>query len=272
MNPLTPYEEEQVREIKKWKLVVPGVIDKAFGIVIEPLAWLVRKVVPQSAIQGALTLFNTCAELLADTNDIKRDGSVGDIKELRTKDFSLSDKLADEVHNWAVGIAVTEGAVAGAGGLFTAPIDIPAIITIALRTIHKIGLCYGYTCETDQDKDFILAIMAASGANTMEEKVSALTFLKSLEVILVKQTWKGMTEKAIQNQLSKEGAIIALRNLAKQLGVNITKRRALVSIPVIGALVGGSVNGWYIREVGWAARRVFQERWLMENGKLIVNE
>jgi len=91
-----------------------------------------------------------------------------------------------------------------------------------------------------------LAIMAASGANSMEEKVAALSVLKSLEVILIKQTWKSMAEKAAQQQMSKEAAIIGLRNLAKQLGVNITKRRALASIPAIGALVGGSVNGWYV--------------------------
>jgi len=29
------------------------------------------------------------------------------------------------------------------------------------------------------------------------------------------------------------------------------------------------VNAWYIREVGWAARRAFQERWLIDNEKII---
>lgn len=102
----------------------------------------------------------------------------------------------------------------------------------------------------------------------MEEKISALALLTAIRTVLVKMTWKQMTEKAAQSQLSKEAAIVAIRNLAKQLGVNITKRKAMASIPYIGALVGGSVNGWYIKEVGWAARRAFQERWLTENGKI----
>lgn len=269
MDNLTKYEREQSDQIKKWKAEEPGVISQAFGFVTEPMAWLIRKVVPQSAIKGVLDFANSSAEWLADTNDIKRDGGVQEISDLRTKDLKLSDKVADDVHNWAIGIAAAEGAAAGAGGIFTAPIDIPAIITIALRTIHKIGLCYGYECQDKDEKDFVLAIMAASGANSMEEKVAALSVLKSLEVIIIKQTWKSMAEKAAQQQMSKEAAIIGLRNLAKQLGVNITKRRALASIPAIGALVGGSVNGWYIKEVGWAARRAFQERWLIENHKLV---
>ena len=57
--------------------------------------------------------------------------------------------------------------------------------------------------------------------------------------------------------------------MAKQIGINITKRKALQAIPVIGALVGGSVNGWYIKDVGWAARRAFQERWLIDNQKIL---
>lgn len=269
MDNLLSYEKEQLEKIEKWKAEEPGVISQAFGLVLEPMAWLIRKVVPQSAIRGVLDFANSTAEWLTDSDDIKRDGGVQKIIELRLKDLKLSDKLADEVHNWAIGIAVAEGAATGAGGIFTTPIDIPTILTIALRAIHKIGLCYGYECNSKEDKDFVLAIMAASGANSMEEKVAALSVIKSLEVMLIKQTWKSMAEKAAQQQMSKEAAIIGLRNLAKQLGINITKRRALASIPAIGAFVGGSVNGWYIKEVGWAARRAFQERWLIENDKLV---
>ena len=141
-----------------------------------------------------------------------------------------------------------------------------------MRTIHKIGACYGYECQDERDRDFIQGILAVSGANSMEEKLAGLATLQSLRMILVRQTWKGMVEKAAQSQLSKEAVLVGLRNLAKQLGINITKRRALAAIPVIGAAIGDSVNGWYVREVGWAARRAFQQRWLLENGKLIEVE
>lgn len=81
-----------------------------------------------------------------------------------------------------------------------------------------------------------------------------------------------MNQKAVASKLSQEGGVIALRNLAKQLGVNLTKRKALAIVPAIGALVGGSANGWWIKEVGWAARRSFQERWLAGAGKLVMTE
>ena len=266
---MTKYEKEQADAIEKWKKEEPGVVSQAFGFVIEPLAWLVNKVVPEKAVRGALDFSNSIAEWLTDSGDVLRDGDVSSPEELRNKSLELSDKLADEVHNWAIGVAVVEGAGTGIFGLPGAAADVPAIITLALRTIHKIGVCYGYECFSEIDKKFVLGIMSASGANSIEEKVAALAALRSIEVTLAKVTWKKMAEKAAESQLSKEAAILAVKNLAKQLGVNITKRKALASIPFIGAAIGGSVNGWYIKEVGWAARRAFQERWLMENGKII---
>ncbi|MDR7074179.1 hypothetical protein J2X07_003174 [Fictibacillus barbaricus] len=152
-------------------------------------------------------------------------------------------------------------------------VDIPTTITFALRTIHKIGLCYGYECKTEDEKSFVLGILAASGANSVEEKTAAILALKSIQNTIAKQTWKKMAEKAAQQPFGKEAAILAIKNLAKQLGINISKRKALQAIPIIGALVGASANAWYIKDVGWAARRAFQERWLFENGKIInINE
>jgi hypothetical protein len=266
---LTKYEKEQLGAIEKWKKEEPGAVSQAFGFAIEPLAWLVNKVVPEAAIRGALDFSNAMAQWLTDTGDVVRGGGVTSLGELRNKDLELSDKLADEVHNWAIGVAVVEGAGTGIFGLPGAAADVPAIITLALRTIHKVGVCYGYECSSELDKKFVLGVMSASGANSVSEKVAALAALRSVEVTLAKVTWKKMAEKAAESQLSKEAALLTIKNLAKQLGVNITKRKALASIPFIGAAVGGSVNGWYIKEVGWAARRAFQERWLIENGKII---
>ncbi len=269
MGKLTEYERKQLDAIQRWKAEEPGVVNKAFGIAVEPLAWLVDQVVPEAAVRGALDFTSTAAKWLADTGHIVRDADVRSIEELRTKDLGLSDNLANGVHNWAIGIAVAEGGATGIWGILGAPIDIPAVLTIALRTIHKIGVCYGYECETDPDQKFILGVMSASGANTMNEKIAALSALRSIQVVLAKVAWKKMAEKAAQNQLSKEAAILAVKNLAKQLGMNLTKRKALGAIPYIGAAIGGSVNGWYIKEVGWAARRAFQERWLIENKKIV---
>jgi DNA-binding transcriptional regulator YhcF (GntR family) len=115
-----------------------------------------------------------------------------------------------------------------------------------------------------------LALLSAAGANTTNEKAEAVKMLRAIDVMIAKQTVKTIAEKAAQQQLGKEAVLISMNKLGRQLGINITKRKALQAVPAIGAVVGGSVNAWFINDVGWAARRAFQERWLIENNMIEV--
>jgi uncharacterized protein (DUF697 family) len=265
---LTSYESEQLVEIRKWKAEEPSVLSYAFGLVISPLTWLLNKIIPVAAIRGALDFSSTAAEWLTDTKDIAREAKVNDIQELKTLNLRTSDELANSVHNWAIGVATAEGGAAGATGPVGLTVDIPIIVTIALRTIHKIGICYGYEIKSKSDKEFVLSILSAASANDMQQKTLALMTLRSIEIMIMKQSWKTLAQQAGTQTVGREAGILAVKALAKQLGINLTKRKALQAIPIVGAAVGASVNGWYIKEVGWAARRAFQERWLAENNKL----
>lgn len=268
MSEMNDYEKNELVEINKWKNAEPNIASQAIGVVLKPLVWAAEKAVPQPAIEAALTATNRAAEWLSDTADIIRDGQVASIQELRSKDLQLSDQLADTVHNWAIGVALAEGTGTGVVGLPGLVADIPLLITWSLRTINKIGLCYGYESQNEADRRFVLGIMAAAGSNTMEEKAAAMVFLRQIQVMLIQKTWKVLAEEAAAKKLGEAALIMAIKQLAKQLGVNITKRAAMKVIPVIGGVVGGAVNGAFIRDIGWAARRAFQERWLKENKKI----
>jgi len=266
---LTTYEAGQLDRIAAWKAEEPGVVSRVVAVLTMPLAWLALKAIPEAAVQGALDFSNLMARHLTDVKDVLRDAGKSSVEELRGLELERLDRLADGVHTWAVAAATAEGAAMGAIGLPGMAADVPVVITLALRTIHKIGVCYGYQARDERDAQFVYGILSASGANSVREKVASLAFLRTLEVVLMKQSWRAMNEKALANRLSQEGAVVALRSLARQLGINLTRRRALAVVPVVGAVVGGSANGWWIKEVGWAARRAFQERWLLDAGKLL---
>ena len=268
-NPLNDYEKEQVRAIQEWKQQEPSVTSKVVNYVFAPVTWLVSHLIPQAAMRGALDLSSVAGKWLAEIGTLKADAGVSEFSELLNAELNKCDNLADSVHNWAIGLATTEGGVAGFFGLPGMVVDIPLIVSFALRTIHGVGLAYGFSLDTEADRQFALGILSASGANSVEEKIAALTMLRSIEVTLAKQTFKKMGEQAAKETFSKEAGILLIRNLAKQLGINLTKRKALQAIPFIGAGIGASVNGWYIKDVGWAARRAFQERWLIHNKKII---
>lgn len=267
---ISQYEENQFNEIIKWEQKVPSVVSMVLNTALKPVTMLVQTIVPSKAIKGALVASNWLAESITDSKDIIRDGGVGSIKELQHKDLELSDKLANEVHNWANGIATVEGGAIGLAGLPGMIADIPALITLSLRTIHKIGLCYGYECKSEADKRFVYGILSAAGANTVEEKSISVATLQAINVTISKMTWKRMSEKAMSNKYGLEAAILTIKALAKQLGINLTKRKAAQAIPFVGAGVGAAMNLAFVNDVAWAARREFQKRWLYNNKKIEV--
>lgn len=265
---MTNYEQGQWNAIKKWENEEPGVVSQAVGFLLKPLTWAVQKVIPAKVIEGALTGFDGLAVFITDKNDLLRDGQVKSIEELKHKDLKLSDKLANSVQNWAIAIAGAEGGVTGLAGLPGLAVDIPALITLSLRTIHKIGLCYGYECDTPEERMRVFQILSAAGANTMKEKTAAITFLKSIEAMIAKTTWKKIAEKAAANKVGQAALINTVRTIAKQLGINITKRKALTAIPILGGGIGAAMNISFIKDVAEAARRSYQNAWLKENGKI----
>lgn len=260
---MTKYERHEYDEIVAWKESKPTMVEQAVGFVFKPASWLIATIVPQKAIEGCLIAFDKAANFLTDTADVVRDGAVSDIKDLQRKDLRLSDELADGVHNWALLTSGAEGAVAGSAGLVGMAVDIPSLITMCLRVVHKIGVCYGFEVNSNTDRNFVFGVLSAASANTMKEKVVALGLLQKINVMVATTAWKKLaTDKA-----ALPVVIVAIKNLAKQMGVNLTKRKVAQAIPIIGAGVGAAVNVAFINDVAWAARRMYQERWLLINGK-----
>lgn len=267
---ITEYESKELVSINKWENDPPNIVNKALGVVSAPVSWMVRKVVPEKAIVGALNFASCAGNFLADTRDLKRDGKVNEIAELRKVDLSICDSIANGVHNWALAFAAVEGGGTGWFGLPGMAVDIPALITFSLRTIHKIGLCYGFESKSEDDEKFILNVLSAAGANNPSEKNVAILAMREIEVMLLNQSWRKIGKIAAEKAVGKETAVIAIRNLAKQLGINITKRKALQAIPFVGAGIGAAMNAQYINDICWAARRSFQKRWLGEKGAIEV--
>ncbi|AWH85533.1 EcsC family protein [Flavobacterium album] len=255
------YEQRQLQEIQNWKNEKPGVVSEFMGSLFKPLSRLFDNALPVNTIQSAIESCNGASKSLIDMEAFKREANITEIGELRSRSLPELDMLANEAHNWAIGIATTEGAATGAAGLAGMALDIPAIITLSLRTINKIALCYGFQNNNDDENQIVLSILSVAGANSIEEKEQALTALQNM---VAKNPHRQVAGKTLENEVTKEAAKILIKALTKQLGVNLTKRKALQAVPVIGAAVGASVNDYFIKDTGWAARRIYQERWLKE--------
>lgn len=258
---LTAYERGQLAQLREWQQQQPDLGTRVLAKPSAGAAKLMQNVIPVSALRSALKGFERAAQKLGGPRAILRRGGVTTLAELREQPLQACDRLAKFEQRTAMGFAGASGAALGIAGAAGLLVDVPALITQALRVIYRIGLCYGEDLLAEPNKGLSIGVFALVSANTTEEKQTALKAL-TVQGDLLDAAWRDGVERAAERELAKEAAVFSLQALASRIGVQLSKRKAAGSIPVLGAAVGGAVNAWYMRDVAQAARHVFQERWL----------
>lgn len=252
------YEDQQRQAIAVWNRQSPGRLTALMSSGLAPVAFLVNKVIPPAALHSALEAACSLGERLTSPSVILQKAGVDKIADLQQVGLEICDDLADSVHDRAIAMAAAEGGLTGAAGLAGIAVDIPGLMTLSLRTIYQTGLCYGFELKGEEGRHLALKIFSLAGANSLKEKEAALVSLVAVRQMLLQQSW-GQIQHAASAALGKEAMVIALRDVARQLGVNLTKRKAVNAVPVIGAAIGAAINAGFVKDVGWAARRTFQE-------------
>lgn len=252
MKSLTPYEQSQLQHILDWKQAAPAFFNRASHAFWGLPDWLNSRLAKNGAVLTALNAANNAAKLLADKKDILRDAEIDTISELRLTPLEECDMLANQVQNWAIAICAGEGLATGFTGAWGLAIDIPFTITFALRTIHKIGLCYGFEPENADDDWYAMAVLAASCANNEADKQAALQLMRE------HMQAPGNKKKSVPPQPPNERVLF---NLATQINLNLAQRKALQVIPIVGTAAGLTINALFIHDICLASRRAFQERW-----------
>jgi hypothetical protein len=249
---LTAYESQQVREIAAWKSKPPNAFAELFKRITLAGSNLIERIIPDRAVEVAIEKLYTASEMLASREDIMREAGVHDLAELRKKPLEDCDALALRIGASSRIWATIEGAATGAGGVLTTLIDVPLLFVISLRTIMKIGHSYGYPLDEEADRSFVLGIMIAALSGSLETKQDRLKELREIEELLLEET---------QEEIIAEEAFALLFQL-----------EIFEEVPGLGALSGALLNLGFIHRVDNTARRVFQERWLRDSGKVDVIE
>jgi len=247
---LTAYESEQVERIAAWKSKPPNPIDEIAKKITGPVAHWVEKVIPDALIRVGIERAYDISERLAGQDDIKRQAGVTDLAELRNKPLEDCDQLAFRVGRFANVLALAEGVATGAGGFLTTLIDGPLLFVLTLRTIMRIGHCYGYALDHRRDQAFVLGVYLTATSGTLHTKQCRLEQLKELEELLISETQREI--------------------LAEELLSFVFQLEIFEEVPGIGAISGALLNVRLMRKVERTTRRVFQERWLRDNGKVHV--
>ncbi len=265
MSALTNYEASQLDAIRQWQAERPGWGTRLLSKPGGQIAGAVQALLPEASLRAALDGVNRLAEKLSDQRRLLARAGVGTLAELRGGSLQRCDTLMKSEQRRAMALAGVGGAAFGAAGAAGMVADVPALVALALRTIHRVGLCYGEDLRQPGHRQLAIGIFALASANSMEEKQTAVQALRNFEPgSLDDAAWRDGVERAAEREFAKEAAVFSMRNLASKLGINLGQRKAAGVVPVLGALVGSSVNVWYLYDIGQVSRFVFQERWLTE--------
>ncbi len=251
----TPYVLAVLAEQDAYRNAGPSVLPKVARSFAAPFGGLADRLIPASVVEAAIRGADRVA-----SSSIRAAAVHGEVA-----DLEACDAAAAGVRRWAMGYAATSGGAAGALGAAGLVLDVPATVTLALRTARRVGLCYGFDGAGERERVHVLDVLRLAGANSSEERDAALQRLAGFHAGPGRDDWQEIAAMAGR----ATGSAMAMRRVATTLGINLSARKAAQVVPVVGAVVGAGVNAAFQHDVASAARFAFRARWLEVNAGII---
>ena len=174
------------------------------------------------------------------------------------------DALVKKTEDISREIITTESLLSNVGGVVTELLSLPAEIMLALRTVHRLGACYGYELDDPGDETLVLAIIGMSLLDQPEERLRARRLIRELEEGSCPREDEDRLATIADTKLEDEVG----DGLVKEIGATLVEEKLGEGIPLLGAAVGVVLDNAFLSGVEEAARFTFQERWLRDHGKL----
>jgi hypothetical protein len=166
------------------------------------------------------------------------------------KDGSLHDKV-DSLIRWQVTKTATSGFISGLGGLITLPVAIPANITsvlyVQVRMVAAIAYMGGYDIQSDQVKSLVYICLLG---NTGREIIKEIGI--QLGTKLTMSTIKRVVTREVTKKINQAVGFRLITKFGSTGVINLGK-----SVPLVGGLVGGSIDGISTKGIGKIAKKQF---------------
>lgn len=174
-------------------------------------------------------------------------------EELANKYISKSSSIDDAIDqfiDWQQAKCATSGFITGLGGIITLPVAVPAnissVIYIQTRMIATIASMRGYDLKDDQVRTLVyVSLTGQSAADILKQ--SGIKIGTGVAKSLVKK----IPGEVIKNINNKVGFRL-LTKFGEKGVINLGK-----CIPLVGGIIGGTVDAIGTRTIGKTAKKVF---------------
>lgn len=187
--------------------------------------------------------------------------------------YETVNAAIDHMVNWQITSAATAGFVTSLGGLATMPITLPAniagVMAIQLRMIGAIAEMGGFHENTEEKKTGMYLCLLGSQAGNVLSKTAGQFAVKFATASLKK------LPAAVLTKINQAVGFRLVTKFGEKGLVNIHK-----AIPILGGIVGGSVDALSTYAIAKAAKALFlneiidfekQEQIEINKARLIIN-
>ena len=262
-------DRRAIDEIHKWKTPELSWFGQAMRAVDWPLAkasdWfldqpLVGEAI-RKAISGVVSVCNDAAQWSvrqeAIYEEFRRAGHAletpADLTSLELEDI---DRVVGFLGAKYKGLAAAEGAATGVAGLPGIVFDLPALVTLNLRAIGEYATYYGFDVTLQHERLFAMNVLGlASSPKDAAKQVAMAELVRIARDVAMRRSWTVLEEHAF---------VQVIQQIARAVGVRLTKAKLAQVVPAVGAVVGSGFNAYYTARVCDAAYYLYRERFLAE--------
>lgn len=282
MAKLNSAEESVLKEVTAWKALEPGFLSKATHFVSRPLVWAGDNLIPEEVknkmgditekvvekLQDASQWSVKPEEVLKATREFEINSDT--IIELRKASIFDLDHVAESFRKTNSQLAAASGFGTGLIGWAGLIADLPALLALSFRNIYQVSLCYGYDLTSGDEKQeafevgYMLRVLRIAATSSLEDKMSALSDLKDYEMNHFDNVTADFGHSYARKQITKVAAIQVSNMIINEVVKQTLARKAITSIPGIGAFLTAGFNYLYLQDVGQAASMIYRERFLLD--------
>lgn len=149
--------------------------------------------------------------------------------------------------------ATVEGTLVGAVGAVGVAVDIPLVLSLAIRGASEVSAYYGFVPNDPRERAYVLDLISTAAAPTLEKRQKNLASLDA----------HAMSISA--NQRHEVGTMFTIQvveRVAEAVASRMAQGKAAQAVPLVGALIGGGFNRWFVGQVMSLAVAMYRERFL----------
>lgn len=277
--PFSTADTALLASVKVWRDRTARADVRGLPTVSVPVLATLRKATPHgSALRLLATTYRTAVRL-SQPQSVLKQAQVDSLEALRQRPLANCDAQARRVSSRSGWLAGGSGALLGIAGAAGLVADAPALLVLALRTLLRIGYCYGEPpspalvtalfalASADTETEKRLAWNAALTAAATETNVSPEIGVGSApNAAISNAAIRDGLERTAEREFAKQALASSLQRLALTLVQRMGLKKTAGLLPVVGAAVGGAVNIRFIYLLAESARMVFAARRALAEG------